>query len=53
LKTAPNWRLKDFMSNTKSDQADYRDSQNYAAWLLERILEDRAESAPPKEASDE
>jgi hypothetical protein len=44
------------MSNTKSDNPDYRDSRDYTAWLLERILEDRSESAPapdPKEAGNE
>jgi hypothetical protein len=42
------------MSNAKPDPV-YRDSQaDYTAWLLERILEDRAESAPmPAEFEDD
>jgi hypothetical protein len=41
------------MSN-QNDHPVYLDSSpDYTAWLLQRILEDRAESAPLEEASDE
>lgn len=40
----------------KSDQLYSDSSTNYTRWLIERVLEDRAESAPapePEEAGDE
>jgi hypothetical protein len=41
------------MSNTKYPRV-YADSPEDYSWLLERILEDRAESAPePEETDDE
>jgi hypothetical protein len=40
------------MSNTKYPRV-YRDSPEDYSWLIERILEDRAESAPAQVADDE
>jgi hypothetical protein len=52
LKAGANSVSVHFMSNANADPV-YRDSStNYTRWLIERILEDRAETAPPPEPED-